>query len=74
MSAADAPPAPGGGWPALRVADWTDTRETLHMWTQIVGKLRLAKAPMVNEAAAQHGRWDREALEDDPGRGARAPR
>ncbi|GAA2797141.1 DUF5996 family protein [Saccharopolyspora taberi] len=35
-------------WPALRVADWTDTRDTLHMWTQIVGKLRLAAAPMVN--------------------------
>ena len=36
------------GWPALRVADWTDTRDTLHMWTQIVGKIRLAQAPMVN--------------------------
>lgn len=35
-------------WPALRVADWTATRDTLHMWTQIVGKIRLAKAPMVN--------------------------
>jgi hypothetical protein len=35
-------------WPALLVADWTPTRETLHMWTQIVGKVRLAAAPMVN--------------------------
>ncbi|MGW6332411.1 DUF5996 family protein [Nocardia rhamnosiphila] len=35
-------------WPALRVDDWADTRDTLHMWTQIVGKLRLARAPMVN--------------------------
>ena len=35
-------------WPALRVEDWTATRETLHMWLQIVGKLRLAQAPMVN--------------------------
>jgi hypothetical protein len=35
-------------WPALRVDDWTATRDTLHMWTQIVGKIRLAKAPMVN--------------------------
>lgn len=35
-------------WPALRVQDWADTRETLHMWTQIVGKVRLALAPMVN--------------------------
>jgi hypothetical protein len=36
------------GWPALRVDDWTATRETLHRWLQIVGKLRLARAPMVN--------------------------
>lgn len=35
-------------WPQLRVADWTDTRDTLHMWTQIVGKIRLAYAPLVN--------------------------
>jgi hypothetical protein len=35
-------------WPALRVADWTDTRDTLHMWTQIVGKLRMAHAPLIN--------------------------
>jgi hypothetical protein len=35
-------------WPALRVDDWTATRETLHLWTQIVGKIRLAQAPMVN--------------------------
>lgn len=35
-------------WPALLVDEWTDTRNTLHMWTQIVGKIRLAQAPMVN--------------------------
>ncbi|MGI5324804.1 DUF5996 family protein [Actinomadura nitritigenes] len=35
-------------WPRLRVADWTGTRETLHMWTQIVGKIRMAHAPLVN--------------------------
>jgi Family of unknown function (DUF5996) len=35
-------------WPALRVDDWTATRRTLHMWTQIVGKIRLAQEPMVN--------------------------
>ena len=33
-------------WPSLRVSDWTPTRETLHMWSQIVGKIRMA--PMVN--------------------------
>lgn len=35
-------------WPRLRVDDWSDTRNTLHMWTQIIGKIRLAHAPMVN--------------------------
>ncbi|MBD2891387.1 DUF5996 family protein [Actinomadura nitritigenes] len=35
-------------WPRLRVADWTGTRETLHMWAQIVGKIRMAHAPLVN--------------------------
>jgi len=35
-------------WPQLKVADWEPTRDTLHMWTQIVGKVRLAHAPMVN--------------------------
>ncbi|MWA01542.1 hypothetical protein F8568_014370 [Actinomadura sp. LD22] len=37
-----------GAWPRLRVADWTRTRDTLHMWTQIVGKIRMAHAPLVN--------------------------
>lgn len=36
------------GWPSLRVPDWTATRDTLHMWTQIVGKIRMAHAPLVN--------------------------
>ncbi|MFW0796294.1 DUF5996 family protein [Gordonia sp. CPCC 205515] len=35
-------------WPALTVDSWTDTRETLHMWTQIVGKVRMALSPHVN--------------------------
>jgi uncharacterized protein DUF5996 len=35
-------------WPALPLAEWADTRDTLHMWTQIVGKIRLALAPPVN--------------------------
>jgi hypothetical protein len=30
------------------VADWRDTRDTLHLWTQVVGKVRLARTPMVN--------------------------
>jgi hypothetical protein len=35
-------------WPELRVDEWTDTRDTLHMWTQIVGKFRLAQMPLIN--------------------------
>ncbi len=35
-------------WPALPVAEWQATRDTLHLWTQIVGKVRLALAPPVN--------------------------
>ncbi|MDI9919253.1 DUF5996 family protein [Rhodococcus sp. IEGM 1379] len=35
-------------WPALRVDDWADTRSTLHMWVQIIGKIRLACSPLVN--------------------------
>jgi hypothetical protein len=35
-------------WPALPYADWRDTLETIHMWSQIVGKMRLALAPPVN--------------------------
>ncbi|MFF5213297.1 DUF5996 family protein [Streptosporangium sp. NPDC000396] len=35
-------------WPRLRVADWHETRDTLHMWMQIVGKVRLAHAPLMN--------------------------
>jgi hypothetical protein len=40
--------AVGADWPQLRVADWAATRDTLHLWTQVVGKIRLARAPMVN--------------------------
>jgi hypothetical protein len=35
-------------WPELHLADWKDTQATLHMWTQIVGKIRLGLAPRVN--------------------------
>ena len=35
-------------WPALEVESWQDTRDTLHLWTQIVGKVRMALAPPVN--------------------------
>src|SRR6202042_1157523 len=35
-------------WAALPLESWEPTRATLHMWTQIVGKVRLALTPMVN--------------------------
>jgi hypothetical protein len=35
-------------WPALPLEAWEPTRATLHMWTQIVGKIRLALSPRVN--------------------------
>lgn len=35
-------------WPALPLASWQNTCETLHLWTQMVGKVRLALAPPIN--------------------------
>jgi hypothetical protein len=35
-------------WPALPLASWQDTYATLHMWTQMVGKVRMALTPLVN--------------------------
>jgi hypothetical protein len=35
-------------WPMLPLDSWEDTRATLHMWTQIVGKVRLHLTPLVN--------------------------
>jgi hypothetical protein len=35
-------------WPPLPLADWKDTCATLHMWTQVVGKVRLMLTPLVN--------------------------
>src|SRR3989442_4882599 len=35
-------------WPSLVLEEWQDTLATLHMWTQIVGKIRLRLTPLVN--------------------------
>ncbi len=35
-------------WPDLPLSAWSDTCETLHRWTQIAGKVRLATTPLVN--------------------------
>ena len=37
-------------WPALPLHDWIDTRDTLHMWLQIAGKVRLRLTPPVNHS------------------------
>lgn len=43
-----AKPGQAQSWPPLPLTEWARTRDTLHMWTQIVGKLRLALSPRVN--------------------------
>ena len=37
-------------WPELPLAPWVDTRDTLHMWLQIVGKIRLRQSPPINHS------------------------
>src|SRR4051794_16620807 len=40
--------APRSAWPVLDHAAWRDTGATLHRWTQVVGKVRLALTPWLN--------------------------
>jgi hypothetical protein len=35
-------------WPALPLDGWRDTYATIHRWTQVIGKIRLAQAPLIN--------------------------
>jgi Family of unknown function (DUF5996) len=37
-------------WPSLAYQDWQDTYATIHMWTQIVGKIRLTQTPWINHS------------------------
>lgn len=37
-------------WPDIPLAAWADTRDTLHLWTQIVGKVRLVQTPFINHS------------------------
>lgn len=37
-------------WPSLPFESWSDTCATLHMWTQIAGKIRLAQGPWINHS------------------------
>jgi hypothetical protein len=36
------------GWPTLAYVDWADTCNTLHLWTQVAGKVKLALEPLTN--------------------------
>ena len=40
----------GVPWPELPTAAWRDTCETLHLWTQILGKIRLVRSPWLNHS------------------------
>ena len=42
-------PADSNLWPELPLVAWQDTYSTLHMWSQIVGKVRLALSPRLNQ-------------------------
>jgi hypothetical protein len=44
----EAKPAEQHAWPALPLKEWESTRATLHMWTQMAGKVKLALCPPVN--------------------------
>lgn len=35
-------------WPELPLEEWRDTKETLHRWTQVVGKIRMTLTPLIN--------------------------
>jgi Family of unknown function (DUF5996) len=45
-----APEATHRGWPVLPLESWEQSRDTLHLWTQIVGKTRLALSPPLNHS------------------------
>lgn len=48
MADSQTAPEQTDAWPSLPLQEWSDTLATLHMWTQIVGKIRLELAPMRN--------------------------
>src|SRR5271169_5066251 len=43
-------PAADQAWPALPYAEWADTCQTLQLFTQVVGKVRLARTPWLNHS------------------------
>ena len=45
-----APRSTANVWPDIPYAAWKDTCTTLHMWMQIVGKVRLVQTPWLNHS------------------------
>jgi Family of unknown function (DUF5996) len=43
-------PRPQVPWPELPTAEWRETYATLHLWTQIIGKIRVARTPWLNHS------------------------
>jgi Family of unknown function (DUF5996) len=43
-------PRPQAPWPELPTAEWRETYATLHLWTQIIGKIRVARTPWLNHS------------------------
>ncbi len=43
-------PDPSDAWPELVYRDWQDTYRTLHLWSQILGKVRLSQEPWLNHS------------------------
>jgi hypothetical protein len=41
---------PRSEWADLPTTEWTDTLETLHLWTQVVGKIRMVRSPWLNHS------------------------
>jgi hypothetical protein len=41
---------PQASWPELPTAAWRDTYATLHLWTQVIGKVRLVRSPWLNHS------------------------
>src|SRR5215216_4519552 len=39
---------PSSGWPDIPLHEWSESCDTLHRWTQVVGKVRMALTPLVN--------------------------
>ena len=44
------PPVAASDWPELPITEWHETLETLHLWTQIIGKIRMVLTPWINHS------------------------